>query len=274
MLDSRRGNSRGAAVALTVLFLFVAAASLAGVITGDPLTQRLDRALIPPFREGFVRGTDHLGRDLFARLVHGARSSLVVSVGSALIAAVIGTTTGILAAIDRRGGADRVLQLWNDSLLAFPTILMAIAVAAVLEPGRQQVMWTLGVVFSPVLFRVSRSAARQVIHREYYLVSRLLHTPLPFRTLLHMMPNVLPQVIVQSASLAAVAIGTEAALSFLGLGAQPPEPSWGLMLSDARRYLTQAPYLSIVPGVAAGVLAFSFQYLSDRMAGVVTALEQ
>ncbi len=274
MSDSTSPKHYGVWGAGAVLILFSGAAIMADLFFGDPLTQRFDRILVEPFQPGFLLGTDHLGRDILSRLMYGGRTSLIVSLGSSGIAIVIGAPLGIIAAMDRRGAVDRFLQLVNDSILAFPTILLAIAVAAVLQAGRSQVMWTLGVVFSPVLFRITRSEARKIIHREYYLVSQLLKTPRVIRTILHMLPNIAPPVLIQSASLAAIAIGTEAALSFLGLGTQPPEPSWGLMLSDSRRYLSTHPHLSLIPGIAAGTLAFSFQYLSDQMAAAVTALEE
>jgi ABC-type dipeptide/oligopeptide/nickel transport system permease subunit len=274
MSDSINPKSYGAWIAGAVLILFSAAAILADLLFIDPLTQQLDHVLAKPLQQGFLLGTDHLGRDILSRLMYGGRTSLLVSLGSSGIAIMIGAPLGMIAAIDKHRGIDRALQLINDSILAFPTILLAIAVAAVFQTGRSQVMWTLGVVFSPVLFRITRSEARKIIHREYYLVSQLLQTPRLIRTILHLIPNIAPPVLIQSASLAAIAIGTEAALSFLGLGAQPPEPSWGLMLSDSRRYLSTHVHLSLIPGIAAGLLAFSFQYLSDQMAAAVTALEE
>ncbi len=259
--------------ALATLFLIGLASMLADILVQDPLTQNLGAILVPPLSTGHLLGTDHLGRDVLSRLLHGGRSSLFVSIGSAGIAAVIGTMLGMVSAVDRRGRLDRVLQIGNDAILAFPTILLAITVAIVFAPGRYQVMLTLAVVFSPVLYRVSRVEARRVIQREYYQVSRMIGTNRFTRTVLHLLPNVLPQVLVQGASLAAIAIGTEAALSFLGLGTQPPHPSWGLMLNDARRYLVQAPSLSLFPGLAAALLAFCFQYMSDYLAEKFHAVE-
>lgn len=267
---SGSGGPKGtvsAVVAFAVLCILAAVAALADYLVPDPLTQNLDNVLRGLLYPGHPLGTDHLGRDVLSRLLHGARSSLIVSVGSAGIAGVMGATLGMISAVDRRGIIDRALQICNDAVLAFPTILLAITVAVVLRPGRYQVMFTLAIVFSPVLYRVSRVEARRVIQQEYYQVSRMIGTGRAMRIILHLLPNVLPQVLVQSASLAALAIGTEAALSFLGLGTQPPHPSWGLMLNDARRYLMQAPMLSIVPGMAAAVLAFCFQFLSDHLAG-------
>lgn len=255
-----------AIIAAGVLIGIGLASLSAGRLVADPLLQNLDRILLPPFSDGHLLGTDHLGRDVLSRLLFGARNSLLVSLGSAGGAAVLGTLVGTISAVDRRGVLDRALQIGNDAILAFPTILLAITVAVVFRPGQYQVMLTLAIVFSPVLYRVSRVEARRVIQNDFYQVSRMMGTPPVVRIVLHILPNVVPQVLVQGASLAAIAIGTEAALSFLGLGTQPPHPSWGLMLNDARRYMAQAPGLSLLPGLAAGILAFCFQYLSDDLA--------
>ncbi|POR04634.1 hypothetical protein AU468_03170 [Alkalispirochaeta sphaeroplastigenens] len=263
MSDSRLTDHLGATLALGLLVLAGLASLAATPLAGNPLDQDLTRMFLPPLSPGHLLGTDHLGRDVLSRVLHGGRSSFVVSLGSAGIAAVLGTFLGIVSAMDRKGSIDRVLQVLNDAILAFPTILLAITVAILFSPGMYQVTVTLGIVFAPVLYRVSRVEARRVMQQEFYLVSQMLGTGRVLRGILHLLPNLLPQVLVQSASLAALAIGTEAALSFLGLGTQPPHPSWGLMLSDARRYLVDAPYLSVFPGAAAALLAFCFQVLSD-----------
>jgi peptide/nickel transport system permease protein len=266
VFSSKTRRNGPAILAVGVLLAIGLASVFAGRLVTDPLSQNLDAALLSPFTAGHLLGTDHLGRDVLSRLLYGARNSLLVSVGSAGGAAVLGTTVGTISAIDRRGVLDRLLQIGNDAILAFPTILLAITVAVVFSPGRYQVTLTLAIVFSPVLYRVSRIEARRVIQRDFYQVSRMIGTRPATRIVLHILPNVVPQILVQSASLAAIAIGTEAALSFLGLGTQPPHPSWGLMLNDARRYMAQAPRLSIFPGIATGALAFCFQYLSDDLA--------
>ncbi|MFW5694087.1 MAG: ABC transporter permease [Alkalispirochaeta sp.] len=264
MTDNRDWALRGA------LFVLVAGAVLsvgATAIAGDPLLQRLDRTLLPPGAPGHPLGTDHLGRDVLSRLLHGARSSYMVAMGSAAISGVLGTAVGMVAGLLRSRWMDRALRVFTDGVLAFPTVLLAVTVTLVFGPGRLQVMWTLGIVYTPVVYRVARLETRRSVVQDYYQVSHTLGTGPLGRAVLHVLPNVVPQVLVQSASLAALAIGTEAALSFLGLGAQPPEPSWGIMLNDARRYMTQAPFLSVFPGLAAGLLTFALQFSSDRLAG-------
>lgn len=251
------------------LFVLVAGAILSAAATalaGDPLLQRLDRMLLPPGSPGHPLGTDNLGRDVLSRLLHGGRSSYLVALGSAAIAGVLGTAVGTVAGLMRSRWMDRTLQILNDGVLAFPTVLLAVTVALVFGPGRLQVMWTLGIVYTPVVYRVARLETRRTVVQDYYHVSYTLGTRPISRAVLHLFPNVIPPVLVQLASLAALAIGTEAALSFLGLGTQPPEPSWGIMLNDARRYMTQAPFLSVFPGLAAGLLTFALQFSSDRLA--------
>lgn len=256
----------GLLLAVTVLVAGAMVSIAAPVMVGDPLVQRLDARLLPPGSPGHLLGTDSLGRDVLSRVVHGGRSSYLVAIGSATIAGVLGTVVGLAAGLLRSRRLDRALQILNDSVLAFPTVLLAVTVSLLFGPGRIQVMWTLGIVFSPVVYRVARLETRRTVVQDYYRVSRSLGTSAGGRAVLHILPNVIPQVLVQLASLAAVAIGTEAALSFLGLGTQPPEPSWGLMLNEARRYMVQAPYLSVVPGLAAGLLTFALQFSSDRLA--------
>lgn len=252
--------------ALSVLLLGAGLSLAAPLIVGDPLSQRLDQTLLRPGQGGFLMGTDHLGRDILARILYGARSSYTVALGSSMIAGLIGVTLGMAAGLGNRRILDHLLLVLSDSLLAFPTVMFAITVALVLGPGRLQVMWTLGIVYVPVVYRVARVQTRQTVLQDFYRVSRVLGTPAITRAVLHLIPGVLPQALVQMASLAALAVGTEAALSFLGLGTQPPTPSWGLMLSDARRYLAQAPYLSVLPGLAAACLAATLQLGSDRLA--------
>jgi ABC-type dipeptide/oligopeptide/nickel transport system permease subunit len=253
-----------AALAILIGGLLLSVAAPA--IGGDPLVHRLDRTLLPPGSPGHLLGTDNLGRDVLSRLLHGGRSSYLVAIGSAVIAGVIGTTVGMVAGVVTSRALDRGLQILNDGILAFPTILLAVTISLIFGAGRLQVMWTLGIVYAPVVYRVARLETRRVVVQDFYRVSRMMGTGPLGRTVLHILPSVLPSVIVQLASLAALAIGTEAALSFLGLGTQPPEPSWGLMLNDARRYMVQAPQLALFPGIAAGILAFSLQFSSDRLA--------
>lgn len=252
-------------LAVALLLLLIGIALGAPLLFPDPLTQRLDRALLRPGSSGHLLGTDHLGRDVASRIAHGARSSLMAAIGSATIAFSGGMMLGLLDAAGPKP-LRVTLGVLADATLAFPTILLAMTLALVFGRGIGQLSATLGVIYIPVVYRVVRSQARSVTQHDYYRISGALGTGPLGRIVLHLVPHAAPHALVQAAGLAALAIGTEAALSFLGMGAQPPEPSWGLLLSDARRYLGQAPYLSIAPGVAVIAATFSFQYSSDRLA--------
>lgn len=251
--------------AAALLLVQIALALGAPLLFPDPLTQRLDRVLLRPGSRGHPLGTDHLGRDVAGRVAHGARSSLVAAFGSAAIAFVGGMALGLIDAAGPKP-LRAVFGVLADATLAFPTILLAMTLALVFGRGVAQLSVVLGSVYIPVVYRVVRSQARPVVALDYYRISRALGTGPIGRVVLHLVPHAAPHALVQASGLAALAIGAEAALSFLGMGAQPPEPSWGLLLSDARRYLGQAPYLTVVPGAAVIVATFSFQYGSDRLA--------
>lgn len=265
----RRPRITGEVAAGLLVATGLVVALAAEILVGDPLVQRLDATLLPPMSPGHLLGTDSLGRDVLARLVFGARSAYAVAVASAGIALLGGTLVAALAAVADSRALDGVVDVIADVVLSFPTILLALVVGAVLSPGRTQVIFTLGIVYIPVVLRVASLEARRVVRRPDYRLSRALGSSGAVRVSLYVLPAILPQALVQAASLAALAIGTEAALSFLGLGTQPPMASWGLMLSEARRYLAIAPHLSLVPGFTIALLTFGFQYLSDRLGSTI-----
>jgi ABC-type dipeptide/oligopeptide/nickel transport system permease subunit len=157
-------------------------------------------------------------------------------------------------------------MLLMDSVLSFPTVLLAITMVAVFGYGITQVMLAVGVIYSPVFARIVRAEALSLSGETYVVASRALGTT-PLRTIvLHIIPNMVPRLLVQGSATFALAVVIEASLSFLGLGAQPPTASWGLMLKDARSYLLQAPWLAVFPGVAIGLTVFCFNYLGDVLA--------
>lgn len=271
MFAERRRRADAALVgALAVLFLlFVCAVGAPILAPHDPLVQNAARRLVPPFSPGHLLGTDDLGRDQLSRIIYGTRTALVVGAGSAAAALALGVVCGTAAGLLSHGRwavVDHTLAVVMDGILSFPTVLLALAATVVLGTGTWQVALTLAVVFTPVVFRVVRVETRRAVRTDYLRAAWLMGTPAWMRVVMHVLPGAMPRALVQAATLAAVAVGVEAALSYLGLGTQPPAPSWGLMLKDARRYLPVAPYLSIVPGLATGAAAFSFQLLADRLA--------
>lgn len=230
----------------------------------DPTEQRLTERFLRPGSAGHPLGTDEFGRDILSRVLYGSRSALTVGVISVSIAVTIGLAAGLTAALGGRA-ADYALMLLMDSLLSFPTILLAITVVAFLGYGLTQVMVAVGVIFSPVFARLVRAEALSIKAEGYVESSRALGSH-PLKTIrLHFLPNMMGKVVVQASITFGLAIGVEASLSFLGLGTQPPEPSWGLMLKSARDYLIQAPWLAVYPGLAVAFTVLSFNLLGDTI---------
>lgn len=248
---------------ICVLILSAAAAPL--VSRYDPTDQDYEARLLPPGTDGHLLGTDDLGRDVFARILYGSRSALEVGLISVSIALVLGLIIGLTAGI-AGGFAESALMLVMDALLSFPTILLAIAVVAVFGYGLAQVMIAIGVVFSPVYARLIRAETLALKSEGFVESARALGVPLWRIVSVHIFPNMLGKIIVQCSVTFALAVVIEAGLSYLGLGTQPPNPSWGLMLKDARNYLFNASWLAVYPGLAIALTVLSFNVLGDTLA--------
>lgn len=249
-----------------LLLVLIACAVAAPIIaTHDPLQQDYDARLVAPGERGHLLGTDDLGRDIFSRLVYGSRSALTVGLVSVSIALAIGLVVGLTAGLSG-GAVESALMLVMDGVLAFPTILLAIAVVTVFGYGIVQVMAAVGVVFSPVFARLIRAEALAIKAEGYIEAARSLGTPMLKITVVHVVPNMLGKILVQCSVTFALAVVVEASLSYLGLGTQPPNPSWGLMLKDARNYLFSATWLAVWPGVALALTVLSFNVLGDGLA--------
>lgn len=225
-----------------------------------------DRLLAPSAAHPF--GTDELGRDVLGRVVLGASVSLQVGLVAVGIALVVGVSVGLLAGY-RRGPLDAVLMRCMDVLFAFPAILMAIAVLALLGPGTRNAMIAIGIVYTPIFARVTRAAVLSVSEEVYVRASRSVGAPDSRIMLLHVLPNAAPPIIVQTSVSLAFAILSEAALSFLGLGTRPPASSWGLMLSEGRSFLEQAWWMAFFPGAAIFVTVLAFNLLGDALRDVL-----
>lgn len=253
------------AIAIGYIALLVVTAAAAGVVSPhDPTDQNYDARLLPPGSPGHPLGTDDLGRDVFSRILWGSRSALAVGIISVTIALVIGLAIGLVAGL-AGGRVESALMLVMDGVLSFPTILLAIAVVTVFGYGLVQVMAAIGIVFSPVFARLVRARTLAIKHEGYVESARALGTPLWRITAVHIVPNMLGEIIVQCSVTFALAVVIEAGLSYLGLGTQPPNPSWGLMLKDARNYLFQASWLAVYPGVAVASTVLSFNILGDTL---------
>ncbi len=249
---------------LIILGLVVAAVAAPLLAPYDPLFQNPRNALRPP-GPGHIFGTDQLGRDILSRVVWGARPALLVGLVSVSLATAWGTLLGLFSGYFGKW-VDFILQRFVDTLMAFPTIILAIAVVAVLGTGTLNVTVALAIVLTPGVARVVRSATLAVKASQYIEAARCIgcaDTRIMFR---HILPNVLPPVIVVATVATGNAIVAEASLSFLGLGTQPPYPSWGNMLSGpARSYLELAPWLAIFPGLALSVVVLAFNLLGDAL---------
>jgi peptide/nickel transport system permease protein len=261
----RRLFRRKAAVTgLVVLTLFILLALLAPVIVPyDPIATSWSLVRKAPTALHWF-GTDELGRDILSRVVYGARASLLAGLISVAIALGIGVPLGLLAGY-RGGFTDALISRITDAMLACPFLILAIALAAFLGPSLGNAMIAIGISATPVFIRLTRGQVLSVKAEDYVEAARALGNP-PWRiAFAHILPNILPALLVQATLSVAAAIIAEAALSFLGLGQQPPAPSWGSMLNAAQRFLTQAPWMAIWPGLAIFLVVLSLNLLGDGL---------
>lgn len=261
-------KSRLAFLGLIIVLLVLVVASLAPWIEiHDPLQQKISNRLQTPNLEHFF-GTDHLGRDVWARIIHGARIALMVGIIAVGIGIVFGVPLGAIAGY-YRGRIDEVIMRFMDAFLAFPPILLALAVVAMLGSSLGNTMIAIGVVYIPRFARVTRGAVLAEREKEYVEASKMVGEAdfsILFRQIL---PNTLSPMIVQATVFIAYALLTEAALSFLGLGIQPPNPSWGSMLNEARMFIESDPYLAIIPGLAISFTVLGFNLLGDGLRDIL-----
>jgi peptide/nickel transport system permease protein len=209
-------------------------------------------------------GTDELGRDTLSRIIAGAMVSLQVGVVSVGVAAVLGVTVGLLSAFYGRW-VDIALMRFVDILFALPALVLAIVIAGLLGPSRTNAMVAIGIAYAPAFARVSRSSALSVMSQPYVEAARALGTGAVGTIRRHLLPNIMAPVIVMASTYLGTAILSEAALSFLGLGIQPPEPSWGGMLSTARTYMLLSPWVAVFPGLAIMIVVLGMNLLGDAL---------
>ena len=261
----RRLFKRKAAVAgLVVMTLFIGLALLAPLIVPyDPVATSWSLVRKPPTAQHWF-GTDELGRDILSRTIYGARASLLAGLISVAIALGIGVPLGLLAGY-RGGFADALISRITDAMLACPFLILAIALAAFLGPSLGNAMIAIGISATPVFIRLTRGQVLSVKAEDYVEAARALGNPGWRIAFSHILPNILPALLVQATLSIAAAIIAEAALSFLGLGQQPPAPSWGSMLNAAQRFLTQAPWMAIWPGLAIFLVVVSLNLLGDGL---------
>jgi peptide/nickel transport system permease protein len=251
-------------VGTTLTLLIVALALFANQVAPyDPIVLNARHRLEAPSAD-FRFGTDRLGRDVLSRVVHGARSSLGIAATSVTVSVILGSALGLFAGYFG-GVIDLVIGRIMDVLFSFPALLLAIAVAAMLGPGVRNTALAIAVVYTPLFARVIRGPVISERHRDYVQAARVIgasHAAIIYR---HILPNVVSPIIIQTSAALSTAILIEAALSYIGLGTQPPAPSWGTMLSEGRTFLETAPWMSIFPGLAIALTVLAFNLVGDGL---------
>jgi peptide/nickel transport system permease protein len=252
------------AIGAVLSLLLVAAAALSLIWTPhSPYEVDMAAKLLPPDAAHWL-GTDPYGRDIVSLLLVGARASIAVGVVAVGIGLVIGAALGLLAAA-RRGWAEELIMRLADFGFAFPAILSAIMLTAVFGPGMVNAIIAIGLYNIPTFARITRASANAVWSREFVLAARACGKGAFSITMEHVLPNIASVLIVQATIRFAIAILAEAALSYLGLGTQPPQPSWGRMLSEAQSLMFQAPMLAVYPGVAIALAVLGLNLLGDGL---------
>ncbi|MCG8454409.1 MAG: ABC transporter permease [Spirochaetales bacterium] len=262
-------RNRAAMVGLVIIALFAILAIFAPLLApADPVVQSISERMTPPLSPGYLLGTDDLGRDMLSRIIYGGRISLVIGVVSVGISLVLGGILG-LAAGYFGGWTDRIIMRIIDIMLAFPYILLTIVIVAMLGPSLFNAMVAIGISQMPRYARVIRASVISEREQDYVLAERSLGTSdleLMFRTIL---PNALAPTIVQATLGVGEAILSSAGLSFLGLGAQPPTPEWGLMIASSKQFITTAWWIVTLPGIAILLTVLGFNLLGDGLRDIL-----
>ena len=248
-----------------VALLVVAAAAGPLLISASPIDQDVAGRLRPPGTPGHLLGTDELGRDVAARLVHGARLELLVAVGATVLAAVLGTLLGLLGGFFRGVVEFLTMRLVGDVLLAFPPIVLALLVVAIYGPGQWTLVVVMGLLFMPTFARVVYGQTLSVTEAEYVTAAEAFGAPVATRLFRVVLPNVAAPVIVQCSVVMASAILLESGLSYLGLGIVPPAPSWGSMVATGQRYMSSYPSAILVPSLVVVLTILAFGLLADGL---------
>ena len=257
-------SRRSAVFGFVVIVALILVAVLAPLIAPhDPIRQSYTAVRKAPSAVYWL-GTDESGRDVLSRVIFGARASLMAGVVSVSIALGLGIPLGLLAGY-RGGWTDAFISRVTDAMLACPFLILAIALAAFLGPSLTNAMIAIGVTTTPIFVRLTRGQVLSARVEDYVEAARAVGNPAIRIAVRHVLPNILPALLVQATLSIATAIIAEASLSFLGLGQQPPAPSWGSMLNTAQRFLTNAPWLAIWPGLAIFLTVLAFNLFGDGL---------
>ncbi len=263
-------ENRGAVIGLGVFVTLVAVALLAPLIAPhDPTMQNRDALLVPPvWQEGgqsaYLLGTDAVGRDLLSRLMHGARFSLFIGLVVVTLAMAVGVTLGLIAGYVR-GWLDVAIMRVMDVILAFPSLLLALVLVAILGPGLMNAMVAIAIVLQPHFVRLTRASVMSEKTRDYVTAARVAGAGPVYLMTRTILPNCLGPVIVQATLSFSNAILDAAALGFLGMGAQPPTPEWGTMLAEAREFILRAWWVVTLPGLAILITVLAINLIGDGL---------
>ncbi len=263
-------ENRGAVVGLGVVIGLILVAALADLLAPhSPFEQYRDALLQPPvWQEGgtwsYILGTDATGRDILSRIIHGSRLSLMIGCIAVGISLSVGITLGLMAAFFRPVTETLVMRLM-DVVLAVPSLLLALVVVAILGPGLVNAMIAVAIVYIPHFVRLTRASAMSELSKDYVTASRVNGASVPRLMAITVLPNCLPPLIVQATLGFSSAVLDAAALSFLGMGAQPPTPEWGAMLADAREFILRAWWVVTFPGLAILITVLAFNLMGDGL---------
>jgi peptide/nickel transport system permease protein len=257
-------RNKSALIGFAIVLALVLIAVFAPLIAPfEPIRTNFLQVRKPPSLV-YLLGTDELGRDILSRLIYGARASLSAGLISVGLAVAIGVPIGVLSGYIG-GWFDTIVMRVNDAMLAIPFLILAIAFAAFLGPSLTNAMIAIGISTAPLFARLSRGQTMAVKVDEYIEATRCIGAPHWVIVVRHIVPNILPPILVQITLSAAAAILAEAGLSFLGLGQQPPSPSWGKMLDISRTFLSTAPWMAIYPGICIFLAVLGFNLLGDGL---------
>lgn len=252
-------------IGATITLVFVLAALISFVWTPyDYLAQNIPNKLKPPSAAHWF-GTDHFGRDIFSMIMVGARTSIAVAFIAVTVAMVIGVPIGLWAAARRGTLLDDVLMRANDLVFAFPALLIAILITAVFGPGAINAIIAVGLYNMPVFARLARAGALSLWQREFIMAARVSGKGAARISFEHILPNILNTLVVQATIQFALGILAEAALAYVGLGVQPPTPSWGKMLADSQTMISLAPHVALVPGLTIVLMVLGVNLLGDGL---------
>ena len=259
----RRFLRQRLAVAATVFLVVVVVCAVfaPAIAPADPLAQSLRDSLRGPSGD-YLLGTDRLGRDTLSRVIFGARFSLLAAVQAVLVASVLGVPVAVVAGL-ARGWMDTACSMVADAVLSIPAIVLALAIVGVLGPNLTNAMLAIGLVYAPRLFRVVRAATISVREEAFIDAARVSGMPMLTIARTHVVPNVLSPLVVQVSLALGFAVLAEAAISFLGLGVQPPDASWGVMLAEATGVMRDHPELAMVPGLAIVATVLALNAIGD-----------